>query len=84
MSREVFGCHKWGVLPAAGWYRSKLLLNILKYVRHANDKELSGPQGLTVPRLKNLDITENKALESELSSSPNSVVLLLCGLGQVA
>lgn len=61
-----------------------MLLNILKYVRHANDKELSDPQGLIVPRLKNPDITENMALESELSSSPNSVVLLLCGLGQVA
>ena len=84
MSRESFGCHRWGVLPATGWYRSRMLLNILKYVRHANDKELSGPQVLIVPRLKNPDITENMALESELSSGPSSVVLLLCGLGQVA
>lgn len=31
MSRENVGFHKWRVLLAAHWYRSRMLLHILKY-----------------------------------------------------
>lgn len=53
-------------------------------VGQTDSKGLSGFQVLIVLRWRNPDITENMALESELSSSPNSVVLLLCGFGQDA
>lgn len=36
-----------------------------------------------VTGLRNPSRVENKALESDLSSSPNSVVYLVCELGQV-
>lgn len=38
---------------------------------------------LLVARLRNPSKVKNKALESDLGSSPNSVVYLVCELGQV-
>lgn len=32
MSRENVSFHKWRMLLSASWYRSRMLLNILKYI----------------------------------------------------